>query len=229
MVAGYGAWGSVAVNQETFEILLKGCHEAGALEKALEVLSWMHGTGLKPSQRIYSHLTDTVDIVTLWDNKVFASKKSHLRPRVTGAAPRTLIPAPTSLLHTAILPQNLRPAPHDGKRCLYMQNIGEQLQVRTALAHKTFLTLCSPVPCGVLATRYRKVGVSLQLHATSQRCIRCGVQFLYAGCHALIAMPWGEFVGAEYDGSSKRAPLGCLGHHSRFKFATPQSCHESGP
>jgi hypothetical protein len=130
MVAGYGSEMTVPVTQETFEILLDGCHQTGALEKALEVLAWMRGVGLKPTSKAYVLLQDTLNVVIIWDSKVFASKKANKGVREKGPSPRALsIDTSADALHTAILPNDLRPAPHDGKRVFYMQDTAARLQV----------------------------------------------------------------------------------------------------
>lgn len=131
MVAGYGAYEPVPANQDTYSILLKGCHEAGALEKALEVLSWMHSTSVKPTAPIYAALQDTINIAALWDAKVLAANGEAPLERKDGSAPGAVDPKLMSdKLHNAILPQDLRPAPHNGLRSLYIRNPRERLHVR---------------------------------------------------------------------------------------------------
>ena len=130
MIAGYGAPASVPVNAETFETLLRGCHEAAALEKALETLAWMHAAGVDATDATVTHVSATVDISQVWDKKAFSMKKEVMECR-GGATPRTLNPKdfPSTMLHGALTPQDLRPAPHDGKRAIYVQRPEEQLQV----------------------------------------------------------------------------------------------------
>ena len=120
MVAGYGAEASVPASRETYAILLRGCHEAGALEKALEVFSWMSHTNIKPTLEMYTELEATLDIAKLWDKKVFAMSKA------AGADDES------EKAHGAILPQSLRPAPYDGIRALYTNRPDERIEVRSS-------------------------------------------------------------------------------------------------
>lgn len=135
MVAGYGSACTVPVTQETFEVLLDGCHQSGALEKALEVLTWMRGVGFRPTATAYTQLQDTLDVAAMWDRKVFAAKRPPRGQRPKGASPRTLAldALPASALHSAVLPADLRPAPYDGKRAIYMRDAPLRLQVRSCV------------------------------------------------------------------------------------------------
>ena len=133
MVAGYGSYASVPATQETYVILLTGCHEVGALEKALEVLSWMHSTNMKPTAPIFAHLTDTINIATLWDAKVLTANSTGAQEQSRGGAPRTLEQQTSAgKLHNAIMPCDLRPAPYNGLRSLYLKDPSERIQVRSA-------------------------------------------------------------------------------------------------
>lgn len=192
MVAGYGSACTVPVTQETFEVLLDGCHQSGALEKALEVLTWMRGVGLRPTATAYTQLQDTLAVAGMWDRKVFAAKRPPRALRHKGASPRTLAldALPASALHAAVLPSDLRPAPYDGKRAIYMRDVPGRLQVHACAA--------TPVP-GPLR---KSIRTALQISAAKQRavaatalrcmfacrmqCWRCSSWATPRGCRA----PW---------------------------------------
>lgn len=102
MVDGQGAAGPVPADVDTFNMLIQACHQAGMLEKALEVMAWLRGTGVEFNATTYDELINTVEIAQLWDDK---------------AASQALA---TSL---AIFPHQLRPAPFDGMRMLYLEHL----------------------------------------------------------------------------------------------------------
>jgi hypothetical protein len=132
MVAGHGAPAPVPATLATYEALLRGCHEAGALEKALEVLSWMHHTRLRPSAAFLDSLSDTLDIAQLWDRKAFTRRDASPTKDAAGDKGPSLLDecVETRELHAAVLPAQLRPAPHDGMRAMYVKHADERIGVR---------------------------------------------------------------------------------------------------
>lgn len=70
MVEGRGNGGHpVVADVQTYELLIKACHRRGLLEKGLEVLSWMYGAGLKPTDGAIEELLMTSEVAALWDAK----------------------------------------------------------------------------------------------------------------------------------------------------------------
>eukprot|EP00892_Ulva_mutabilis_P010946 jgi/Ulvmu1/8223/UM041_0032.1 len=125
MVAGCGNSETIPQTPETLSLLFQGCHQAGALEKALEVLSWMQLSHVKPSPEMYNHLQDTIDIVQLWDRNVVESDTAI---KDTSRSNAEKSPTALSHLHGAIMPESLRPAPFDGRRASYASRQPEQTE-----------------------------------------------------------------------------------------------------
>ncbi|KAK3257840.1 hypothetical protein CYMTET_33087, partial [Cymbomonas tetramitiformis] len=98
MVEGRGASGPVAADTATYNALISVCERNGMLEKALEIYAWMQGSGVAPDSKTYDRLMGAVDVAQQWDDNV-----------------STRTPA-----------DNLRPAPFDGMRIIYMQQYGEK-------------------------------------------------------------------------------------------------------
>lgn len=133
MVAGCGNESMVQQTPETLRLLFQGCHQTCALEKALEVLSWLHLSRMKPSEEIYSHLEDTIDIVQLWDSNVLTNCTSATDTGGIYKQAHSAVPA--SGLHHAIMPDSLRPAPFDGKRASYACKPIDQVEARHNFSH----------------------------------------------------------------------------------------------
>ena len=127
MVAGCGNDATIPQTPETLCLLFQGCHQAGALEKALEVLSWMRLSHIKPSPEIYAHLQDTIDIVQLWDRNVLESSAGVTDSQRNVKGLQTALHV--SKTHSAIMPTHLRPSPFDGRRSSYASRQPEQTQV----------------------------------------------------------------------------------------------------
>lgn len=143
MVAGCGNRSVIPQTSETLRLLFQGCHQAGALEKALEVLSWMHISHVKPTAEMYRHLEDTIDIVQLWDRNVLVNGGAGKDLGKTSTI-NSQYAAPASQLHNAIMPAWLRPAPFDGKRTLYTGRQPDQTEawrdfMLTATSHNVWL------------------------------------------------------------------------------------------
>lgn len=102
MVEGPEGQGPVEADVDTFNMLIQACHQAGLLEKALEVMAWLKGSGIEFNVKTYEELINTVEIAQLWDDKAAAQALS------------------SSL---AIFPYQLRPAPFDGMRMLYLEHM----------------------------------------------------------------------------------------------------------
>ena len=125
MVAGLGAASPVPADAQTFETLLSGCHAAGALEKALEVLSWMHSARVPLTPAMYTHLANALDIAALWDQKALKP------PRKSGSEDEdgTEDGEAAAAAPVTMPPGALRPAPYDGMRSIYMANPADRIQV----------------------------------------------------------------------------------------------------
>jgi len=88
----------VPADTETYNILIRACKAAGMLEKALEVFTWMQGAGVDPNNETYDEMMKTVDKARKWDDSI------ELGASVS----------------------ELRPAPYDGMRVMYMENFLEK-------------------------------------------------------------------------------------------------------
>lgn len=136
MVAGCGEKDSVANTPETLKHLFQGCHQAGALEKALEVLSWMKSSSAKPTAEMLAQTEHMIELAQLWDKKVF-EKPPDRNLSISEATPKSSI-SPADNVCSVVVPENLRPAPYDGKRTSYLSRDLEQFEVRYGIC---FLSL----------------------------------------------------------------------------------------
>lgn len=133
MVAGCGENDSIPNTPETLQHLFQGCHQAGALEKALEVLAWMQRAHTKPTPQMLAQTEDIIDLAQLWDKSVFW-KPAEKRPVSGGLSPKSNTSNSLSDTHNmVVVPETLRPAPYDGKRSLYLSREMEQFEVRLCL------------------------------------------------------------------------------------------------
>lgn len=134
MVAGCGEKDSIPNTPGTLKHLFQGCHQAGALEKALEVLSWMQCGSAKPTEAMLAQVEEIVDLAQLWDKKVFEKPSEHISTRsaATSVSPRSKTSTP-DVARPVVVPDNLRPAPYDGKRASYLSKEVEQFEVRTGV------------------------------------------------------------------------------------------------
>jgi hypothetical protein len=123
--------------------LIRGCHQTGALEKALEVLSWMSSVHAKPSAEMFGQLEEIVELAQLWDRKVFKSAPAKPAVRSQVCANHASSPrlgknpeAYMDYIPAVILPEALRPAPYDGKRASYLVKHTKQFEARSeTLSH----------------------------------------------------------------------------------------------
>lgn len=76
--------------------------QAGLLEKALEIMAWVHRCGIEFDTTTYEELIGTVEIASLWDTKAIKA-------------------ATTNCL--AVFPSQLRPGPFDGMRLMYLAHM----------------------------------------------------------------------------------------------------------
>ncbi|GIL65711.1 hypothetical protein Vafri_19391 [Volvox africanus] len=82
------------------------------LEKALEIASWVQKTGVEFDDETYGELMATIDVAQLWDDKAMKQARQE---------------------HKVVLPRNLRPAPYDAMRVMYLDHL-EILQQEELLA-----------------------------------------------------------------------------------------------
>ncbi|KXZ55084.1 hypothetical protein GPECTOR_3g24 [Gonium pectorale] len=111
LVAGRSASEAVPASIATYNHLIHACHQAGMLEKALEIASWVSATGVAFDDETYGELMATIDVAQLWDDKAMKQKQG------------------------AVLPAQLRPAPYDPMRIMYLDHL-QTLQAEEALARE---------------------------------------------------------------------------------------------
>ncbi|KAL6747667.1 hypothetical protein V8C86DRAFT_2901986 [Haematococcus lacustris] len=155
LVAGREVAEPIAADISTYNALIKACHQAGLLEKALEIASWVMSSGVQFDGTTYDELIATLEIAQLWDVKAakgissgsfLASKverKDHCFAapgRAPGAGQLTRLEASRNPVATVrsgmeftLFPDQLRPAPFDGLRFMYLDHL-EDLQEEAALA-----------------------------------------------------------------------------------------------
>ncbi|GLI60294.1 hypothetical protein VaNZ11_002407 [Volvox africanus] len=112
LVAGRSAHETVPASIATYNHLIHACHQAGMLEKALEIASWVQKTGVEFDDETYGELMATIDVAQLWDDKAMKQARQE---------------------HKVVLPRNLRPAPYDAMRVMYLDHL-EILQQEELLA-----------------------------------------------------------------------------------------------
>ncbi|GIL91924.1 hypothetical protein Vretimale_18626 [Volvox reticuliferus] len=112
LVAGRSAHETVPASIATYNHLIHACHQAGMLEKALEIASWVQKTGVEFDDETYGELMATIDVAQLWDDKAMKQARQQ---------------------HKVVLPRNLRPAPYDAMRVMYLDHL-EILQQEELLA-----------------------------------------------------------------------------------------------
>ncbi|GFH22189.1 uncharacterized protein HaLaN_19614 [Haematococcus lacustris] len=155
LVAGREVAEPIAADISTYNALIKACHQAGLLEKALEIASWVMSSGVQFDGTTYDELIATLEIAQLWDVKAAKgiSSGSFLASKVErkdhcfvapGLAPgagqltrleagRNPVATVRSGMEYTLFPDQLRPAPFDGLRFMYLDHL-EDLQEEAALA-----------------------------------------------------------------------------------------------
>jgi pentatricopeptide repeat protein len=105
MVSGKGvADPEILADMETYNLLIMTCHQAGMLEKALEIASWADRSGFKFNKTTYDELTATAEVAEIWDRKA-----------VREATENSL----------AVFPHHLRPSHFDSLRLSYLDHLPE--------------------------------------------------------------------------------------------------------
>lgn len=103
MVSGKGvADPEIQANLETYNLLIMACHQAGMLEKALEIASWADRSGFKFNNTTYEELVGTAEVAEIWDRKA-----------VKEATEKSL----------AVFPHHLRPSQFDSLRLSYLDHL----------------------------------------------------------------------------------------------------------
>ncbi|MEW5302987.1 MAG: hypothetical protein WDW38_003902 [Sanguina aurantia] len=114
LVAGRAVCDDIPADIVTYNHLIRSCHQAGLLEKALEIMAWIHRCGIEFDTTTYEELIGTVEVASLWDTKAIKAATSSC---------------------LAVFPSQLRPGPFDGMRLMYLAHMNE-LDEEEALAQE---------------------------------------------------------------------------------------------
>ena len=104
LVSGKGVADPIFADMETYNLLIMTCHQAGMLEKALEIASWADRSGFKFNKTTYDELVGTAEIAEIWDRKAIRD--------ATDA-------------NLAVFPHHLRPSQFESLRLSYLDHLPE--------------------------------------------------------------------------------------------------------
>jgi len=109
MMEGRGGSSPIRPDTETFNTLIAACHERGMLEKACEIVAWMEGSMVDFNGDTFEELIGTLEVAEMWDKK--------------GREQSGGMPTRRGKISTKFAP---RPAPFDGMRMMYIENMEER-------------------------------------------------------------------------------------------------------